>query len=127
MNEPSELRVNLSETDDQLVLHAPMPGAEPEDIVITLAKGNITIKCTPRGTLQEGAKRHLHEWQIGAYERTVSLPKEVTSERVNVTYKNGVLTVTMPIGTKTMPRDIQLTKVGSAHGEEVGHRGRVTA
>jgi HSP20 family molecular chaperone IbpA len=67
-----ELPVNLSETEKELVLHAPMPGAEPEDIAITLSGGSITIWSKPRGKLQEGAKRHMQEWEIGDYERPVS-------------------------------------------------------
>jgi HSP20 family molecular chaperone IbpA len=80
MDNPVEFPVNLSEMENELVLHAPLPGTEPEDIVIALAPGPLTIKSTPRGTLQEGAKRHLHEWQIGAYERTITLPREISSE-----------------------------------------------
>lgn len=124
MNIKSELAVNLSETDNELVLHAAMPGVEPEDISVVLDRGSITLKSIPRGIQQGGATRHLYEWEIGSYERMLRLPKEVLSEKVNATYRNGVLTVTMPEGAKTMPREIRLTKIKSAHGTRVGHRGR---
>jgi HSP20 family protein len=125
MNSRLELPVNLSETDNELVLHAAMPGVEPEDISVTLGPERITVKSKPRGIQQNGAKQHLHEWDIGRHERTLALPKEVVSEKVNATYKNGVLTVTMPEGNGTKPREIRLTKIKSAHGARVGHRGRM--
>jgi HSP20 family protein len=125
MNSQSELPVNLSETDNELILHAAMPGVEPEDISVILDRGSITLKSTPRGMQHNGGTRHMHEWEIGRHERTLALPKEVVSEKVNATYKNGVLTVAMPQGASTKPREIRLTKIKSAHGGRVGHRGHV--
>lgn len=124
MNRQSELPVNLSETDNELVLHAAMPGVEPEDISVRLDRGSITLKSTPRGIQHNGVTRHVYEWEIGSHERTLPLPKEVLSEKVNATYKNGVLTVTMPRGAGSKPREIRLTKIKSAHGARVGHHGR---
>jgi HSP20 family protein len=123
MDKQSGFPVNLSEANHDLVLHAPMPGTEPENIVVQIAEGSVTIKSTPRGSRQEPARWFMHEWQIGDYNRTISLPYAIDSERVNVTYNNGVLTVSMPRGTKTTKREIRLTTVSSGYGEEVGHRG----
>ena len=123
MDKQSGFPVNLSEANHDLVLHAPMPGTEPENIMVQIAEGSITIKSTPRGSRQEPAKWYMHEWLIGDHNRTISLPYAIDSERVNVTYNNGVLTVSMPRGTKTTKREIRLTTVSSGYGELVGHRG----
>ena len=60
MKKQSGLPVNLSETDNELVLHAAMPGVEPEAISVVLDRGSITLRSVPRGIQQNGARRHLY-------------------------------------------------------------------
>ncbi len=120
-----ETPVILSEVDGFLVMHVPMPGAEPENIHVRIGDADeVTVESSPRGTREEPAKWHVHEWRVGDYSRKVKLPSPVDSARTNVTYNNGVLTVTMPKGTRTTVREIRLSTLGSAYGEEIGHRGR---
>lgn len=123
MDTQSDFPINLSEANHDLVLHAPMPGSEPENIFVQVEEGTLSIKSTPRGSRQEPAKWYMHEWQIGDYARTVKLPFPVDSEHVNVTYKNGVLTVSMTRSAKTHKREVRLTQVRSAYGHDVGHSG----
>ncbi len=124
MDRVLETPVNLSEMDGDLVLQVPMPGAEPGNIQIRIGdSGDVIVEATPRGTRAEPAKWHLHEWRIGDYNRTIKLPYAIDSQQTNATYNNGVLTVSMPRGTKTTARTIQLQTISSAYGEQVGHRG----
>jgi HSP20 family protein len=126
LDKQPDFPINLSEADHDLVLHAPIPGTEPENIVVRIADSSITIKSTARGSRQEPAKWYMHEWHIGNFDRTILLPYTIDSDRVNVTYNNGVLTVSMTRGSKTKKREIRLTTVSSGYGGEVGHRGNAT-
>ncbi len=120
--------VNLSEVDGFLVLYVPMPGTEPENIRVRLGDDdNVTVESTPRGKREEPAKLYTHEWRVGDYNRKIKLPYPVDSIKTNATYRNGVLTVSMPRGSKTIEREIRLNTVGLAYGEEIGHRGREAA
>ncbi len=120
--------VNLSEVDGFLVLYVPMPGTEPENIRVRIGDdGNITVESTPRGKREDPAKWYAHEWRVGDYNRKIKLPYPVDSIKTNATYRNGVLTVSMPRGSKTTEREIRLNTVGLAYGEEIGHRGREAA
>ncbi len=120
--------VNLSEVDGFLVLYVPMPGTEPENIRIRIGDdGNVTVESTPRGKREDPAKWYAHEWRVGDYNRKIKLPYPVDSIKTNATYRNGVLTVSMPRGSKTTEREIRLNTVGLAYGEEIGHRGREAA
>jgi HSP20 family protein len=119
-----ETPVNLSEMDSDLVLQVPMPGAEPDDIRIRIGGSDeIAVEAKPRGSRAESAKWYVHEWRVGDYNRKVKLPHPINSQAVNATYKNGVLTVSMPRGTRTTEREIRLNRLSSAYGGEIGHRG----
>ena len=59
----------------------------------------------------------MQEWHIGEYHRVVPLPYPINSQRVNATYNNGVLTLSMPKGEQTTPRTIQVKKVRGARGQ----------
>ncbi len=120
----SEIPVNLTEAREELVLHAPMPGAEPEDIVVTIGEDTLTLYSKMRGTLGEDKTQLRHEWRIGEYHRTIEFTYPIDSARVNVTYNNGVLTVTLPRGERTTPREIHVGKVESEHGQTQGHSGQ---
>ncbi len=116
--------VNLSEYGGDLVLHVPMPGAEPENIHIRIGdSGEITVEAEPRGMRAQSAKWYVHEWRVGDYNRMVKLPFAIDSARVNATYNNGVLTITMPKGARTTTREVRLNTISSAYGGEIGHRG----
>ncbi len=128
MDQMLETPVNLSEYGGDLVLHVPMPGAEPENIHIRIRdSGELTVEAKPRGMRADPAKWYVHEWRVGEYNRMVKLPFAIHSDRVNVTYNNGVLTVTMPRGEKTTTRDIRLNTISSGYGELVGHHGLAAA
>lgn len=125
MSNPSlKTPINLTDAGGELVLHAPMPGAEPENIIVTFTPKSIILHSTMRGMLASDKKPLKQEWHIGEYHRELRLPFPVMSQHTNITYNNGVLTVSMPKGDQTTPREIRVKKVGSAHGQTRGHSGR---
>ncbi|HZQ08233.1 MAG TPA: Hsp20/alpha crystallin family protein [Anaerolineae bacterium] len=126
-NQLSDIPVNLTLARDQLVLHAPMPGAEPEDILILFDQDLLTLHSTMRGTIAPDKKILVQEWQVGEYHRSIQLPNPVDTARVNATYNNGVLTLAMPKGERTLPREIRLTRIEGPRGESQGHSGQSTA
>lgn len=119
-----KIPVNLTDAGDDLVLHAAMPGAEPENILITFTSKSVILHSGMRGMLASDKKPLREEWHIGVYHRELRLPFPVMSQHVNVTYSNGVLTVSMPKGDHTTPREIRVKKVQSARGQTRGHSGR---
>ncbi len=118
-----KIPINLTDAGDDLVLHAAMPGAEPENIIVTFTTTSILLHSTMRGMLAPDKKPLKQEWHIGEYHREVRLPVPVMSQHANVTYDNGVLTVSMPKGQQTMPREIRVKKIRGARGQTRGHKG----
>lgn len=70
-----KIPVNLTDAGDDLVLHAAMPGAEPENIRVTFTAKSIILHSTMRGMLASDKKPLKQEWHIGEYHRCVRTPK----------------------------------------------------
>jgi HSP20 family protein len=119
--------VNLYRTDRRLILAAPLPGVEPEDIEVEVAPDSVIFRTRMRGIHQNNKEYIVREWEIGSHERTVPLPETVDPQRANVSYGNGVLAVVMPQAQSAPPegrRLFRLHKVRWARGQFVGHQGQ---
>ncbi len=118
--------VNIYSTNGRLMVIAPMPGLEPENISIEVTdNGHLLLQGALRGMLKEndGKQRFLDEWQIGAYEREVVLPAPVNAACANASYGNGVLTLTFPLSKQTVPVRLTLERVAPSHGQHKGNSG----
>ena len=97
MTEATAVPVNVFENDRELMIVAPMPGVAPEDISIdVLDDGRLTVRSRMHGEGQERISYLRREWSYGPYERTIELPCAVDAKRANVSYGNGVLSITFP-------------------------------
>jgi len=90
-------KVDVVETKDAVVVKAEMPGMEQKDINVELENQVLTIKGEKHQEKEEKGERfHRTERSWGAFSRTFRLPAAVEGGKVNATFKNGVLTVTLP-------------------------------
>ena len=112
-------------TDTRLMIAAPMPGLQPEDLSIEIANnGYLILHGELRGTLKDVKELLVAEWSVGGYHREWELPVPVDGELGNVTYDNGILVVVLPISDKLEPAYLTLEKVGRTRGERVGSKGQ---
>jgi HSP20 family protein len=123
--------VRVYQIDDRIMLAAPMPGLEPEDISVAVAGPRVTIRGAERGPGQHERDLLLAEWTIGPYHREVILPQPVNGALANATYGNGVLVLALPKlehGQPGAEAEFHLQAVGATiHGERVGHSGSTIA
>ncbi|HEY8369230.1 MAG TPA: Hsp20/alpha crystallin family protein [Thermodesulfobacteriota bacterium] len=120
--ERRELPINAFETDEELVVVAPMPGIEPEDITVRVEGDTLTMESDARG--EDADKRYLHhEWTYGPYHRSVKLPSPVDGRTANVTFGNGVLTIVLPRSQAFVPATLDVPRTGLARGMREGHSG----
>jgi HSP20 family protein len=91
-------RTDVSETDDEVLVTAEMPGLEKKDFELNLAGDRLTLKGEKRHEREEKEKGAVHriERGYGSFQRTIQLPCEVVAEKAAAEYRNGVLTVTLP-------------------------------
>ena len=119
-----EIPVKVYKTDDRLMVVAPMPGLEPENIVIEVTEnGHLILNGDVRGILKDVKELLLDEWSVGFYRRDLELPAHVDGGSANVTYGNGVVTVALPISDHTVPAQLTLERLAPTHGERKGNAG----
>lgn len=94
-------RLEVSETDDEIIISAELPGIEPEAIEISLEHDTLTIRGEKRADREEKGKRFVHiERSYGAFQRSISLSSQVDENKVDASFKHGVLKIILP---KTRP------------------------
>ena len=124
MTDATAVPVNLFENDRELMVVAPMPGVAPEDISIdVLDDGRLTLRSAQHGEGQERIRFLTREWSYGPYERTIELPCAVDAMRANVSYGNGVLSITFPKARTTNSGRVLVQRTGHTRGIAAGHRG----
>jgi len=101
--------LDIEETKDSLVVRAEIPGMKKEDIHIQTVGDNLTISGE-RVHKTEEKDRHFHrvERSYGKFQRVVTLPVEVESDKAKATYKDGVLEITFPKSEKAKTREIAI-------------------
>lgn len=102
--------VDIIQTGDhELVLTAELPDMKREDIDITVDNNTLTIKGEKKlaGDVRDD-QFHRIERRYGAFSRTFSLPPTVDASKVAADYRNGVLTVKLPMREEAKPRQIKI-------------------
>ena len=95
--------------DHELVLKAELPDMTREDIDITVDHGTLTIKGEKKFSSDvKDENFHRIERRYGTFSRSFSLPQTVDPAKVAADYKNGVLTVRLPLREEAKPRQIKV-------------------
>ena len=102
--------VDIFQTSEQeLVLKAELPDMAREDIEITVENFVLTIKGEKKFADQVKEEQFHHvERRYGSFSRSFSLPQTVDGSKVSADYKNGVLTVRLPLREEAKPRQIKV-------------------
>ncbi len=89
-------RVNIRETEGQIVIEADMPGVSESGIDISLEKRILTIEGLPEKIETEGYGRIYSEFRYGIFRRSFSIQADVDNDNISASVKNGVLTIVLP-------------------------------
>lgn len=90
-------RMDVSETEKEYTLTAELAGIDEKDVDITLQDNVLTIRGEKKVERDEKNERcSLMERSYGTFSRSVALPVEVEEDRIEASFKNGVLTVRLP-------------------------------
>ena len=102
-------RIDVSETATELTVKADLPGVEEKDIEVTVAGDQLTIKAERKSEAEEKSDEkekervfHRVERSYGSMQRTMTAPFAIDPETVTASFKDGVLTLTVP-----KPADVQ--------------------
>ena len=102
--------VDIFQTGEhELVLKAEVPDMNREDIEINIDNFVLTIKGEKKTSSEVKDEQYHHvERRYGSFSRSFSLPQTVDPNKVSAEYRNGVLTVKLPLREEAKPRSIKV-------------------
>lgn len=88
-------RVDILETDKELVIYVDLPGCKPEDVDVSYDGGQFEIyaKCQPG---PENVDFLLKQYEMGDFHRSFTIHEPIDADNITATLKQGVLTVRLP-------------------------------
>lgn len=101
--------LDVEETEDNFTLHVELPGVKPDQVEVSLEENVLTVSGTRDFYEEKNAEGFRRvERRFGSFHRAVRLPDRVDPDHVVATYKDGLLTVTVPKAESAKPRRIQV-------------------
>ncbi len=90
-------QMDVAEDDREITLTAELPGLDEKDVEILLSSNGLTIKGEKKSKQEKKGKDYYRvERSYGSFSRTIPLPEGIDADKVNASFKKGVLTVTVP-------------------------------
>lgn len=101
--------IDVTETPAAFVVVADLPGIKRDDFELEVIGDTLTIKGTRKnGEAPESARRHRTERGHGAFERTFRFAENIQTDKVQASFEDGVLQVTLPKPEQAQPRKIEV-------------------
>jgi HSP20 family protein len=89
--------VDMSETKDNYVVKAELPGLEAKDVDVSISGDVLTIKGEKKKEEEEKDEHHHYvERYYGSFQRSFRFPSNVKSDKIDATFDKGILKVTLP-------------------------------
>jgi HSP20 family protein len=104
----SQPAANVWEQGDALLVEMEAPGIKSDQIDISVAGGELSVKINRPEDAQEGITYHRRERPVGSLSRMLRLPVEVDASRVEAELHDGVLLITLPKAESAKPRKINV-------------------
>ncbi len=113
--------VDLSETDNEYLVRAELPGLEAKDISVEYLGDCLTLRGEKRNEVREEKEGvHRFESHYGAFSRTIRFDKPIDAAKIEAELKNGVLTVRLPKTEEARPRRIDVKAEAPAIAHQAG-------
>ena len=101
--------VDISETKDNLIIKAEMPGMNKEDVKISIHDNILTLKGEKKQEKEEKEENfHRVERSYGSFSRSFMLPASVKADQVKASYKDGVLNISLAKIEEAKPKEIPI-------------------
>jgi len=97
-------RVDILETNDDMLLCVDLPGVKPEDVDIRFENGELILHG--RRAARHGGQPWLWEYEVANFHRAFRVTENIAADKIHADLKNGVLTVRLPKVEAAKPRRI---------------------
>lgn len=101
--------LDLSETNDKIMVKVEIPGIDPKEIDISIQENTLFMKGEKKEEKEEKGKNYYRvERQYGSFSRSIVLPAIVDTDKVTAECKNGVLEITLQKKEEVKPKQISV-------------------
>jgi len=102
-------RVDIAETDKEFIINAEIPDVKKEDVKVMVDNGILTISGERKQEKEEkGKKFHRVERFYGSFSRSFTLPNNVDESKIEASFKDGMLNLTVPKTEETKPKALDV-------------------
>lgn len=99
--------MDLVENEHAFVIRVDLPGIAPEDVNVEVENDMLTVSGEVGDTIEkEGDRYHYRERTYGSFQRSVRLPNTIETDKVEASFENGVLNITLPKLPEAKPKQI---------------------
>ncbi len=101
--------VDIAEHKDNYLVRADLPGLRKEDVNVTLQDNFLTIRGEKKHeTESKDANYYRRERVYGTFSRVIELPTSVDAKKIEASFKDGVLHITLPKSEEAKPKEIDV-------------------
>ncbi len=101
--------VDISETPQEYVIRAEIPGMKKEDTKLSIHNNVLTLSGEKKSEARhEDKKYHRVESYYGSFQRSFVLPDAIKADKVSATFKDGVLSVTVPKAEEAKEKTVEI-------------------
>jgi HSP20 family protein len=101
--------IDLYQTEDEVVIKASLPGLKAQDVQISVTNGVLSLAGEyKQDETKKESTYHIREHRQGSFERSLTLPVEVETDKAKADFKDGILTITLPKAEAVKPRTINI-------------------
>jgi len=101
--------INIWVGKDDAIVTAELPGIDPSKIDISVVADTVTLSgAREKDELNDGGSYHRQERSFGNFTRTLQIPFQVNSAKVEAKYEKGILRITLPRSEEAKPKKISI-------------------
>jgi len=101
--------VDITEDETNFIIRAELPGVKKQDVSITVQNGVLTVRGEKKQEVEKKEGNvHRVERSYGTFQRSFTLPTSVKSDKIEASYDNGVLAISLPKSEEAKPKEIEV-------------------
>ena len=110
--EEGHIRLDIYQTKDEVVAKASLPGVKPEEMEISIDHNTLTIRGEVKGSEDVDQDSYvLRERRRGTFQRSVTLPNNLKTDKTVADFEDGILTISIPKADEAKTKTIKVNPV----------------
>jgi len=106
---PRSMPMEAYRRGEQFFIHLDLPGVNPDDVQLTVERNVVAVRAERRSLWREGDEVLVDETPQGTFGRQLFLGDNLDAGRLEASFDQGVLTLTIPVAEQAKPRRIQVS------------------